>query len=204
MPVGRAVERSNLGRSQAAAGIDLATEQDRLGGFVALPGLVEFILPVRLDAVDVADDAAVAPRVCLRAGLALVGEGAASRSVVDVGLAADTAQVDVSARQQHVEQRRDQADRAAAANDEAAAAYAATAGVVDLRRIQGGIGPEGHGHHLGLVVRGQSSDAAARSGRPAPEGRYRRVVAFLAAADGARWPCPNAQVPAREPRPRSR
>src|SRR5438477_224510 len=76
-------------------------------------------------------------------------------------------------------------ERSNLGRSQAAAAYAATAGVVDLRRIQGGIGPEGHGHHLGLVVRGQSSDAAARSGRPAPEGRYRRVVAFLAAADGA-------------------
>src|SRR5437868_13758663 len=55
----RAIERSDLRRRRAAAGLRRTREEDGGGWLVGLAARLEFALPVVLDAVHEADDAAV-------------------------------------------------------------------------------------------------------------------------------------------------
>jgi hypothetical protein len=69
--IGWAIEGANLRRGDAAAGGDLVAVNDRLGRPVLLATLGELARPELLDAVDVADDAAVLLLVGIGTGGAL-------------------------------------------------------------------------------------------------------------------------------------
>src|SRR5881397_1755559 len=66
----RAVERADVARRVAAAGVDLSAEEHGGGRAIGLAGALEGVLPEGLDAVDVADDAAVFDPIRIGAGLA--------------------------------------------------------------------------------------------------------------------------------------
>ena len=66
----RAVERADRGRRAAASGLDRAVEESRRSRLVA----TERLRPVRLDAVDAGQNAAVLALVRVLAGRALLGE----------------------------------------------------------------------------------------------------------------------------------
>ena len=132
--VGRAVERSDLGRRRAAAGVDAVREDDRLGRLIGLALLRELVLPVRLDAVDEADDPAVRALVRLGAGLAFLCRLRADRAVR--GTTAGWGEVGGVAAEQQVDDGDDEPDPAAADREPAAAAVRAAPNVGDLVRVQ--------------------------------------------------------------------
>src|SRR4051794_22642747 len=143
----RAVERPDIGRGIAAAGLDLVGEQARLRRLVGLAGLVELAGPELLHAVDDADDSAVGACVGVGAGAAL-GSKIARRLPVRAEAAASA-----PAREQYDDCDDQADDPAASADGEPAARNAGeaptgTAFVIDLRRVELRVGAESHASAL--------------------------------------------------------
>ena len=111
--VGRAVERPDGGRRDAAAGRDLPVEEPRPRGLV----VAQRLRPVRLDAVDDGDDAAVLALVRVLARAALLRELGVRRSRADrlAGERAELAEAPALARDHEVEDEHDDPDDAASA-----------------------------------------------------------------------------------------
>jgi hypothetical protein len=109
----------------------------------------EVLLPVRLDAVDHADDAAVLRLVGIGAGTAFGREAARRRCATAAGLAAadELAGVDP---EDHGDDQRQEADRSAA---DGHAAYRHATGVLDLGRVQSCVVIEIHAELLILARR---------------------------------------------------
>src|SRR5581483_895385 len=154
--VGGAVERADVGRGLPAAGADAVREEHRRRRLVGLAAGREPRLPPALDAVDVADDAAILALVGVRARAALLRERGVAAAAGDTraverlqGARETSAAADEA--DEEVDDEPDDA-KAAAADGEAAAREPETAtpaGVLDLRGIEPGAGTESN-HRLSL------------------------------------------------------
>ena len=134
-------------------------------GWYCLPGGRELVGPVRLDAVDVAEDPAVVAGVGVLPGLAVGRERRAARAGHGARFE-ERAEVARVATEQHVGQEQDRR-RCAAATDGEAAPPAHTAAVGDLARIELGTWVECHGDRL---VTGTEARIVASGRRTAARG----------------------------------
>ena len=135
--VGRAVERADRGGGRAASGVRLAAEEARRRFAVA----VHLFTPVRLDAVDDADDPAVLTLVRVTARPARGGELARGRRVVRPEREGIGAAVDIHAEQREYD---DHQDRARPATHGEAAAAARAAVILHLTGVEPGPWAEAH------------------------------------------------------------
>ena len=140
--VGRAVERADLRARVAAPRLHRVGVEDRLRGRVA----AHRGLPVGLDAVDVGDDPAVLPLVCVSACLAVLAEcrrrAGRDRLAVEAPEPAGAA----TPREDHVEDEDHEADdpEPTAAGEHGPAHAAAATYVRDLRGVELGAASESH------------------------------------------------------------
>ena len=135
-PVLRAIERPARAARRPASALNDVREDDRLGLVIGLATQGEVVIPELLDAVHESDDTAIGSLVRVRAGLA-IGErrGALDRGRTRV----------VGERIDAKEERGDEDDDPdPAATDQHRAADAATARVLDLRRVEARVPSEAH------------------------------------------------------------
>jgi hypothetical protein len=142
--VDRAVERPDVGRGRAAPALRRPGEEDGLRRCVALHRLP----PVRLDAVDVAEDPAVLFRVRVGAGRAARAEHLAGRLRGDrLPVERPEGAARLAVREEldrDVDDHPEQAEAAAADGDPAAGQAAAAADVFDLGWIQACVRTKAH------------------------------------------------------------
>src|SRR5262245_3512118 len=160
----RAVEGAHCAGRDAAPGLDLSVEEARPRRLV----VPQRLRPVRLDAVDDADDSAVLPFVCVSAGAALRGQLGIGRSRPD-RLACERPQIPepaALAREHEVDNEDDDADQASAATEDLPSAQPTEATalasiVLDLRGVEAGALAESHARPrlAGLLGRPELLDA---------------------------------------------